>query len=56
MGFPTTHPDDGTSKSNPLPEGTTTNPKDSGSSKQLINRNHALNLFTNQSGDGTEHQ
>nr|GEY88841.1 hypothetical protein [Tanacetum cinerariifolium] len=55
MGSPSTHPHDGTSKSKPLPEGTYTDPKDLGSSKELTNRDHTLTLGTNQLRANTEY-
>ncbi|GJY13570.1 retrovirus-related pol polyprotein from transposon TNT 1-94 [Tanacetum coccineum] len=38
MGSPSTHHDDGISKTQPLPEGTNINPKDSGRNTQLADR------------------
>nr|GEV36489.1 uncharacterized mitochondrial protein AtMg00810-like [Tanacetum cinerariifolium] len=55
MGSPSIHPHDGTSKSKPLPEGTYTDPKDLGSSKELTNRDHTLTLGTNQLRANTEY-
>ncbi|GJV29053.1 hypothetical protein Tco_1385501 [Tanacetum coccineum] len=55
MRSPSTHLDDGTSKSKPLLEGTNTDPKDLGSSKQLTNRDHTLTLGTDQSRANTEY-
>ncbi|GKC08794.1 hypothetical protein Tco_1000404 [Tanacetum coccineum] len=54
MGLPSTHPDDGTSKTQPLPEGTNIDPKDSGRNAQLADRGQPKALFSNQSETSLE--
>ncbi|GKC49880.1 hypothetical protein Tco_1072625 [Tanacetum coccineum] len=49
-----THPDDGTSKTHPLPEGTNIDPKDSGRNTQLADRGQPKALVINLSGAGTK--
>nr|GEU51126.1 hypothetical protein [Tanacetum cinerariifolium] len=56
MGLPATHPDDGTSKLKPLPEGTNIDTKDLGSSKQLTDRDHTLTFITDQLRANTKYQ
>nr|GEV56165.1 ribonuclease H-like domain-containing protein [Tanacetum cinerariifolium] len=55
MGSPSTHPDDGTSKSQPLPEGTSIDPKDSRRNTQLANRGQPKALVIDLSGAGTKY-
>ncbi|GJX61571.1 hypothetical protein Tco_0294471 [Tanacetum coccineum] len=49
MGSPFTHPDNGTSKTQPLPEGTNINPKDSRRNIQLAVKGHPKALVIDQS-------
>ncbi|GKB31198.1 hypothetical protein Tco_0870599 [Tanacetum coccineum] len=53
---PSTHPNDGTSKTQPLPEGTNIDSKHSGRNTQLANRGQPKALVTDQSGVDTEYQ
>ncbi|GJU94756.1 retrovirus-related pol polyprotein from transposon TNT 1-94 [Tanacetum coccineum] len=55
-GYPSTHPDDGSSKTQPLPEGKNIDPKDSGRNTQLADKGHPKALVTDQSGIGIEDQ
>nr|GFC07569.1 hypothetical protein [Tanacetum cinerariifolium] len=55
MGSPSTHPDDGTSKSQPLPEGTSIDPKDSRRNTQLADRGQPKALVIDLSGAGTKY-
>ncbi|GJT86689.1 hypothetical protein Tco_1068406 [Tanacetum coccineum] len=54
-GLPATHPDDGTSKTQPLPKGTNIDPKDSGRNTQLADRGQPKALVINLSGAGTKY-
>ncbi|GJR08522.1 retrovirus-related pol polyprotein from transposon TNT 1-94 [Tanacetum coccineum] len=55
-GLPATHPDDGTSKTQPLPEGKNIDRKDSGRNTQLTDRGQPKALVTDQSGTSIEDQ
>nr|GEW78506.1 hypothetical protein [Tanacetum cinerariifolium] len=55
-GLPATYPDEGTRKTQPLPEGTLIDPKDSGSNIQLTDRDQPSTLVTDLSGVGTKYQ
>ncbi|GKD19926.1 hypothetical protein Tco_1209084 [Tanacetum coccineum] len=54
MGLPTTTPDEGISKTRPLPEGTNINSKDSKRITQLVDIGHTEALVTDQSWTGIE--
>ncbi|GKF73669.1 hypothetical protein Tco_0220001, partial [Tanacetum coccineum] len=54
MGLPSTHPDDGTSKTQPLPEGTNIDSKDLGRNAQLADGGQPKALFSNQSETSLE--
>ncbi|GJR54288.1 hypothetical protein Tco_1404809 [Tanacetum coccineum] len=56
MGSPATHPDEGTYKSQLLPEGTFTDPKYSRRNIQLTDRGMPSTNVTNQSRVGTKYQ
>ncbi|GKE20316.1 hypothetical protein Tco_1431828 [Tanacetum coccineum] len=56
MGSPSTHPDDGISKTQPLPKGTNIDPKESGRNTQLADKGQPKVLVTDQSGVNAKYQ